>query len=391
MLRIRLRWFILKAGEFLKRNQTGILIILFLLPGVAVGENLVIFYRFLATPFLQVVATDATLMTRVLSWFSVLVICLSSAKSQSQAIQGGAFAVYLKSMPFKHSLWVRSDILMLLVSNHLLWVLLLSPLLLPDIQGQARSWLYFLNTGLMILSILLAQWFMVFSTALKAKLLWMVGVVSFVLLTHWFEVAAALGAASMFLLTAVLLIQPLQHDTKPPNKRWNLFNGLPFWPSFYVQMLFKTVLASTLMRLGLCVLILMAFVQSSDHLLGLNSGDLKPFLCVMAALWAYWLSGLYVQFQDVRTEYREILHTLPFHKLYWLLKDYLVVALPGLMLHVLSRWLLPDTGVNLQLLGFQLILLLAVYPLRISGASHQPFTSFVVILLLTVLWVAVIL
>ncbi|WP_395375007.1 hypothetical protein [Marinicella sp. W31] len=387
LLRIRFRWFILKAGEFIKRNQTGILIVLFLLPGVAVGENLLIFYRFLATPFLQVAEVETAMLTRILSWLSVLVICLSSAKSQSQAIQGGTFATYLQSMPFKRSQWLQSDILMLLVSNHLLWVLLMSPVLLPDLHGNARSWLYFANAGISIVSVLIAQWLMVFSAPLKAKLLWLAGVMSFLLLTRWFQAAATLTAVALFVIAASTLFQPRDDDKTLLGQHWNLFNRLPFWPSYYVQILFKTALASSLMRLGLCVLILMAFVQFSGHLLSLNDGDLHPFLLVMTALWAFWLSGLYVQFQDTRMAYQEVLQTLPFHKLYWFIKDYVTVAILGSGLYALCRLVLPGEMAVLQLLGFQLILLLAVYPLRISGAGHQPFTSFMVVLLLTVIWI----
>jgi len=387
LLTIRFRWFVLQAGAFLKRNQMGILIVLFLLPGVAVLENLVIFYRFLATPFLQVVDSEVSLPNRVLAWISVLVIFLSWAKSQEQAIKGGAFAIYLKSIPIKRIHWLIADAVMLLLSNHLLWVLLISPLLLPDIGGVAHDGLYYLNTLLLVLSLLLAQWFLIFQSLGRAVAIWALGALLYLFLMPWLGGAAAILSLGLLIYSGVVAVQPESSKSRS-HWRWKPLNRTPFWLSFYLQMLFKSVLASTLMRLGLCLLTLMGFAQLHEHLLSLNNGHVKPFIQGLVACWAYWLSGLYVKFQDIRGQYQGVFQSMPFARAYWFIRDYAVLAVLALLIFVLAWLVLPGQVPMVELISVHLGLLLLVYPLRSSGKNHQPFTSFVVALVVTVLWIA---
>ena len=377
-LKIRWRWFVLQASEFVKRNQMGVLVVLFMLPGVAVGDNLLIFYRFLSTPFLQVVDAQGAALNRIVAWLSLLVIFLAWAKSQEQAIRGGPFAIYMKSLPLLPKHWLKADALMLILSNHLLWVLLISPFVLENLDGASIA-----HVVVLWLSLLLGQWLLIFSATMASFVLWVLGVACYLLLIPLLGNYASVLTAVLFTGAVLIVVQSDGDEKAAPLHSWTVLKKLPFWPAFYVQMLFRTLLASTLMRVGLCLLLLMGFVQAQDHLSTLNDGNVRPFLWAVMALLSYWLSGLFVKFNDIREAHSDMWKSLPVKKTYWVFRDCLVLLALSLLIFA-ATWLMLPNLATIWVLLFQWSLILVVYPLRVSGKSHQPFTTFSVILLITI-------
>ncbi len=383
---LRKKWFNLKTKEFIKRNIAGFLVLVVFLPGVAIGANFKVFISAISQPFLIVVSVDEAFFIKLI-WLTVLSVVFTVwSRAQRLAISGGDFADYMQSLPISNTIKNKTNIKMLLKSNHILWFFIFASfyflIKIPQTQIVA-----FFNFGFLLSFLLTTQFVSVFKP--KNKFFMTLFLMAFVFITP-------LPIGLMWLRLLVLsfvLIKLIQGVLDTTERKFEFAQSSPprLIPNFisanlYVEILFKSGLTSTLFRLSIVFAIIVGFLISANHFIETSNNDLIPFAYVLEALIAYYLSGFFVTFIDERKCMQALFASLPLKHYFWLIRDSFAVLIISLVIHALyfiwAKYYFSSEAL-LTLLLFHLLLLLICYPLRILVKNNQTFISFVVLFIIT--------
>lgn len=383
---LRKKWFNLKTKEFIKRNIAGFLVLIVFLPGVAIGANFNVFMSAISQPFLIVSSADETFFIKFI-WLALLSVVFTVwSRAQKLAITGGAFTDYMQSLPISNTIKNKTNIKMLLKSNHILWFFILASFYFLIKTPQTHI-LAFFNFGFLLSLLLTTQLVSVFKP--ENKFFFALVVMALIFITP-------LPLGPMWLRLFVLgfvLIKLIQGVLDTTERKFEFAQSTPprLIPNFilanlYVEILFKSGLTSTLFRLSIVLGIIVGLLISANQFIETSNNDLIPFAYVLEALIAYYLSGFFVIFINERKCMQTLFSSLPLEKYFWLKRDIFTVVIISLAIHALyfiwaKYYFLSET--LLALLLFHLFLLLICYPLRNLVKNNQTFISFVVLFIIT--------
>lgn len=335
----RLSWYRLKTKEFVYRYQMALMILALFLPGVAICDNFTLLLKFLTQPFVIISSSDSTGLNILITSALILTVFLVWVRSQKHAIIGGEFSEYLLSLPLPKSQWVKSNLTVLLLSNHLLWILIIASYFYLKTGSVSEV----LKNTLVIILLIVCQYRFVFSPKRIAS----------------------------------------KHEslTKKFTKPALIRNKL------YLQMLFQSDFSTTLFRFVLFLLFITGIRLVAAFFAGQNENNLLPYLLVAEFLLAYFFSGFFITFKEQRQAFGDFLQSLPVKAFFWMKKDVSVVLMLSIPFHLLLYVLLHEfvsfkAGAHLFL--YHVFLILLSYPLRIK-LQQQTFFSFMTLLVITII------
>jgi hypothetical protein len=386
ILKLRIQWFRLKAREFIRRYFAGFLVLIVFLPGVSIGDNFKLFMTAATKPFLIVVLSQGTLVVLLFWLFIIASLVIVWARAQRMAISGGAFAIYMQSLPLSENLIQKNNLYMLLIANHLLWVFISTGLFFLN-QSSNVTVLDNFRYVFLILLLICLQYVSVFKPK-KFNFL-IISIISVVYLLPTNNTIQWMVLITIFLILALFIksfvnIKQLNYSTI--GSSFNSQKPYEFTHNLYLQILFKSGLSSSLFRFSLIIGIMIGFSLLANHFTSLNENDLRPYAYVIEAIIAYYLSGFYVSFADERKKMQALFDSLPLKKIFWFKRDVLILILIALMLHAgyfiwAQNHFRPETLQGLLL--FNILLLCICYPLRTLVKNSQTFISFVVLFSIT--------
>lgn len=384
LLKLRVQWFKLSTKEFLQRYQNGFILLVLLLPGVAVGDNLYLFFKGLTIPFIQITGSQTQFLDKFL-WLVVLhAIFVTFCLAQKTAITGGNFSTYMQSLPLTSTVKNKLNVWLMLLANHFLWVTVLASFYY-QFESSDLGYLKYFKNALIVFLLLTAQYVALFK--LNFKYVMALLILNLILLLNVSKNLVWVWCIFLIVCWTVLTLQLLKPSRiyyKKPTK--DFFNFLSLKSNFYFQMLFRANTTSTYFRLMIVVLLIVGFKLVSNNLAGNNSGELFPYALAFEALLAYYLSGFYVCFNDQRQFMHDLLISLPVPKFFWFIRDFLTVIILSLLAHMLLYILLLHVLNAKQLSGlfsYYVALLLVSYPIRIFVNRHQTSLTFVVLIIIT--------
>ncbi len=387
-LELRTQWFKLKAKEFIKRYAAGLLLIAILLPAVAVGDNLKVFLLALTQPFLIVSSPTGSFLPKLVWSITLYLTFLVWVTAQKKAIDGGEFAHYLRSLPISFGTQIRTNVLMILLANHFLWIFMLFGLY-HLVFTEAAYTVHIIRYALLIVLLISAQYVVVFSQLnnpfKKQGFLYFLMLLLIVPLStnpEWIRVVI------LFLISVYVCIVMINNsDSRKSNKKYAL--KIPVKQNLYLQMLFKSSLPSTCFRTLWMISIIIGFTLIADHFKSINNGQLEPYFFVLTALLAFFISGFYLLFRDQRLVIKNLLLTLPVPHFFWVKRDLMAVILISIFLHTpLYFWQLNQFN-HLTIIKawvFHLFLLLVSYPIRIH-AKEPTFSTFITLLIISIIYI----
>lgn len=383
LLKLRKNWFNLKAKEFISRYSMGLLTLVFFLPGVGVGENFSMLMQAISKPFLLVSQLDSLFLNKLYGLFILITVFVVWARAQRQAINGGQFTLFLQTMPIKESDKVLMNIKMLLISNHFLWVLVCASYYFISITDNNVLTLFCRNTYALIL-LLLIQYIFVFKANIK-NVLSIIGLcfIFIVNVSPSYE-ALRMIVSALLMLAFVCFVMFKEQSHRYSLTRYLLLSRLVN-KSFYLQILFKSGLTSSLFRVAIIVGLFIGFILAVDYWVK-DYSELTPYYLALEAVLAYFVSGFYVSFLDQRTAMNSWLITLPTKKHFWFVRDNTAVLLLTVLLHLpFYFWALQLSSIALLINVFiyHLILLVVCYPIRTLVKDKQTFITFVVLFIIT--------
>ena len=390
LLKLRIQWFKLKAKEFIARYAAGLMVIALALPGVAIGDNLNLILLAITQPLLYVSMLEPSFIQK-LSWLMVLmVVFVVWARAQKTAINGGQFAQYTTSLPIPHRRSIATNFLMVLISNHFLWVFMIYgiyhiTLVIHSPKIEVLRYFY-------LLALLIScQYVVVFSSkkllinALIALIILAIALIIPISQSlEWLRLSLVNVALIYFVVNFLSFKRNIKHSSVQQKQRFKM----PFHKNLYYQMLVSSDISSTMFRFGLLATLLFGFSLSAQHLSGLNENKLDPYAFIIEALLAFYLSGFYLIFKDQRKSMQQFLMTLPIRRFFWVQRDILTVILLSFLIHLPYLYWQIDHFENSIIViswAFHLFLLLVSYPIRVFIKEGQTFITFAVILILTII------
>ncbi len=395
LLYLRTQWFKLKATEFMRRYAAGLMVVALVLPGAAVGDNLKVFLLALIHPLLIVSTPAGPFLPKVI-WSIILYLTFMVwAKAQKTAIDGGAFTAYLHTSPMSPVTFIRTNVLMVLLANHFLWVFMLFSfyhLAFTDAAPITHTIRYLLLITLLIS----AQYAVVFSP--KHTTLRKLGLLYFLILVLIMPLPLS-WPVSLEWLRITLLFSSLVYtyffvtthiDNKISKKTHeNISLNTLINQNFYIQMLIKSSLSSSGFRMLWMATIMIGFILTADHLKTINNDNLSPYAFIITALLAFFLSGFYLLFRDQRLVMKNFLITLPVPRFFWLKRDLTAVILISICLYLPFYFWQLNYFSHLTIIKawvFHMYLLLVSYPLRIH-AKEPTFSTFITLLVITIIYI----
>jgi len=382
LLKYRLKWFRLKAKEFIQRYYMGLVGLVMFLPGVAMGDNFNLFFNALTSPFQQVSLVSSSMISKVLSLLLLQVIFLVFSRAQRQAITGGEFSNFMKSLPIMSKQSLKINLRLLLVSNHILWLVVFASFY----YLSGATVLELARNGFLICLLITLQYVFVFKPQVKI-------VIRLVLISLMFviDINSEYEIIRMLLLSFLLFVFVRQLLNQKNLQSVYLLKQFQLIPlilkqNFYYQMLFKATLSSTIFRLIILLAFIIGFGLISDFFADKNEGDLLPYALVLEAIIAYYASGFFVCFDDQRQQMQPLFSSLPVKTLFWPIRDYFVVVLITFIMHGLLFILACnyiDNRVLVYLFIYHCLLLLICYPIRLYVKNYQTLLSFVVLFMIT--------
>lgn len=391
-LALRVRWFKLKAKEFIQRYAAGLLVVALLLPGVAAGENLNILLTILSRPF--VVTSDIKQpFSEKIIWAAVLtIVFLVWAKAQKTAIDGGPFNTYLKSMNLGSRTVKQTDFLMLVIADHFLWVFILfgfcSLFFLDELPV-----IHIIRYISLVIILIVAQQVIIFADRLiRAKKLSMVMLFLLILvlpLPFGLEgLRLALLILGLFWIQRGGFVKKTLASTRLGFNHGSIGKRLSK-PNFYMQMLFKASFASSCFRALLLVVVMTGFIITAEHFKSINDNNLEPHAFIVTAILAFFLSGFYLLFRDQRLSIAQLLTSLPISRFFWFKRDVLTVVLISTLLQLPYYFWLGNQfnyTTALKIWVFHVVLLLVSYPLRMFN-KEPTFSTLITLMILTIIFV----
>lgn len=386
ILKLRQQWFKLKTKEFIHRNSAGLLVIVIFLPGVAVGDNFKMLMFALSQPLLLLSSIE-TSFSHKLTWMFVLsALFVVWSRAQKTAISGGAFMHYLDTLPIKKNEIITVKIRMLMRANHFLWgiVFASSYYLFNSLELTALKVCHYVFLLILLFSL---QYCSVYKTDNKLKsALVFIAVIFTIQFNQSFEWLRlfVLTALLFIVLTKILVPQYKKQGQVSVHRKQIRFNFLS--QNLYYQFLFKASLTGSLFRLGLITGLTTTLIVFANHFIKTSHNDFLPYIFVLEAVIAYYLSGFYLTFSDERQVMQSYLSSLPVKNLFWFSRDVSTLLLISAIFHGISYvWISQYFAINsiIKLLVFHILLLLICFPLRIKVKKNQTFISFVVLFILT--------
>lgn len=309
------------------------------LPGVAIGDNLFLLLKFLTQPFVIVSSADSSVLQRLLALSVLMTVFLVWVRAQKTAISGGDFSEYLCSLPLTQFQWMRSNLIVLLLSNHLLWVLIIASYFYL-ITGSVSE---IINNTLVIILLLVCQYHFIFSRN---------------------RLASNTG-----------------------NSAWNVRKSTLKTNNLYLQMLFQSDSSTTFFRMTFLILLIAGFRLVAPFFAGQNDNFLMPYIIALEFLLAYFFSGFFITFKEQRQAFGLYLKSLPVSLFFWFKKDFFVVLMISLPFHLLLYVLLQDFISLIEaftLFMYYVMLTIVSYPLRMK-LKQQTFFSFMTLLVITII------
>ncbi|MFK8010682.1 MAG: hypothetical protein AB8B80_01490 [Marinicellaceae bacterium] len=386
LLKLRIQWFKLKAMEFLIRYQNGLFVLIIFLPGIAVGDNLLLILKALSTPFLQVGNPESLFLQKLIWLFLLHLIFITFSQSQSLGIKGGGMAIYLRSLPISGIVYHKINLILILFANHFLWIIIVSSFYFQVVTDDNNKFLILFNNLILVCTLITSQYIVLFN--FKLKLLLCNILISILLFVKTIDSNKYFLNLVILALWIYLIFQIVKPDKNIKSFNWTKkIKSMPLMSNWHCLMLFRAKLVSTCFRLLLLFLLIIGFTLVASHFIRINSGQLLPYALVIEGLLAYYLSGFFVFYVDQRNQLQFLFRTLPFTKFYWFYRDYLSVLLLSLSLHCLLYFLIQPLLSYLELLylvAYHLLLLLVCYPIRVFAKTHQTILTFMVLTIVTV-------
>ncbi|HOP22949.1 MAG TPA: hypothetical protein PK055_06820 [Gammaproteobacteria bacterium] len=335
----RLSWYKLKTREFVLRYKMALMIVTLFLPGVAIGDNFYLLLKFLTQPFVIISSSESSLLQILLALIFLLTVFLVWVRAQKTAIIGGEFSEYLRSLPLPKGQWIKSNLTVLLLSNHLLWVIIFASY-------------FYLKTGSA-------------SEIIKNTLV----------------LVLLIACQYRFIFLPTPLVSKHESLTKKFTKTALIRNN------FYLQMLFQSDLSTTLFRFVLFLLFIAGFRMVAAFFAGQNNNELLPYLLIAEFLFGYFFSGFFITFKEQRQAFGDFLQSLPVKTFFWMKKDVSVVLMLSIPFHLLLYVLLHEFvsfKARASLFLYYVFLILLSYPLRMK-LQQQTFFSFMTLLVITII------
>ncbi len=387
LLELRKQWFKLKAKEFMQRYLAGLLVLVFFLPSVAIGENLYIFLEAISKPLLIISSTEATFTSCVMWLLVVCMIFLVWTRAQSLAISGGEFMQYMQSLPITHMDKLKNSILMLLVSNHFLWAFIAAGLffLYESSENRTQELIRYLFLTVYLLTL---QFVSINKNNTKNYV-----VLTFIGLFFITPIKPNYEWVRVLTLSIMLIAYMHSLSMRKPNRKADKNKKairVPFKinKGLYWQFLANSNLISTFFRFSIISFLMCGFALISQHLMGIGGDSLLPYFISLEGLIAYYFSGFFVVFKDQRLQMESLLLSLPVKATFWPSRDILVVFVLTLCAHLLfSFWSVNyfDISILLNVFLYHLFLLIIIYPIRATVKKRQTFISFVILFIITVI------
>jgi len=375
----------LKTKEFINRYLMGIVILVMFLPGVGVGENFNLLLEFITKPFIILSLPEATFFTKQVYLYCLMIIFIVWSRAQRLAINGGKFTLFQDSLPISESSKNKTNVKMILVSNHFLWpIILASYFYIPD--DKDILFLAVTNVTFLVLLLFVTQYIMIFNYSItRIGLIVGIGMIFTAQLSSaysFYQLALSYLLLYLFVLKFLFNVRQSYHHFSL--KRNRFFPSL-FSHNFYFQILFKSGLTSSLFRIIIIMGIMFGFTLSINYWVD-DYKELTPYYIVLETLLAYFISGFYVSFLDQRNTLKPWLITLPIKNSFWITRDiFYIIVLTALVHVVFYLWAISVTeyqtlpGVFL----YHLLLLIICYPIRIYVVKQQTFITFVVLFIIT--------
>jgi hypothetical protein len=385
LYKLRKRWFSLMTKEFITRYFMGVVILVIFLPGVAIGDNFNLLISSITKPFVLISQTDSPFIYKQMWLLVLFAVFVVWVRAQRLAIKGGKFAEFQESWPIAESFKSKINIRMLLLSNHLLWPFVIaSYLYLPSNNEEPLLILAMRNTFL-IITLLSVQYILLFKYSIKS-IAW---VITLLLL---FTIPLKINIefyrlAVCFWLLLLFIFHDLIKDKPLPKMYFKIRFLLPAIVNrnFYIQILFKSGLTSSLFRFSIIAGLMLGFSFSANYWVE-DYSELKPYYFALEAILAYFISGFYVSFLDQRNNMKDWLITLPIKKHFWAIRDVFTLMLITAILHGLFFVWAANHSEYMTLLeafSYHLILLIISFPLRVLFPEKQTFITFVVLFIIT--------
>ncbi|MCF6289160.1 MAG: hypothetical protein L3J53_08005 [Proteobacteria bacterium] len=383
--KLRKQWFRLKAQEFIARYWMGIVILVVFLPGVGVGENFNMLLSVLTKPFAIISDGHSAWFLQQKLLFLLIVIFVVWARAQRSAINGGNFMQYLESLPIKKITKNAINLKILLIGNHLLWpIIIVSYFYLASSEGSFELLNVIRNTFIIIF-LLSIQYVSVFQVSIKnIVVIFAIGLLFTLQLELVFEIYRLLIVYSLLFLFIYYQLYLKLFNSPTVFKFANLLPKI-FQQNLQLQILFRSGLTSTLFRLVMVVGLMIIFALAKNSMVS-DTRELTPYYMTLEAILAYLISSFFVSFDDQRILLKPWLATLPLKKHFWFIKDYSVVTLLSLLIHLPFYWWASNiTNMNLlfNMFVYHLFLLAICYPIRTLMKNHQTLVAFVVLFIIT--------
>ena len=392
LLKIRFKWFHLRAWDFILRYQMGLIVLVMFLPGVAIGDNFILLFLGLTKPFQYINSIEASFALKFVSLLVLQLIFMVWSKVQKIAIDGGNFSLYLQSLPIDYTTRSQLNGAMLLYANHFLYPLIIASFFFLAQAPVHVFILSMLKNLLLILLLFCSQYLLLFKREFRAVILLagmnLLLLIDFGYTFEWFKVVILLCVLGFYILGFFVPSKRIRADQK--FKLPFTFNLMPRFitANFHFQILFKSFLSSTLFRLLFVLLLISGFVAYAQNNFIVNSGDndLLPYALVLEALIAYYLSGFFVSFTDTRRQLQSLLRSLPVKFYFWPVRDiFMVVAIAVLFHGLIFIWVGHYLSLKLLflLLFYQILLLLLCYPIRVFVIIKQTYFTFTALFIVT--------
>ena len=125
IIRHRIKWYRLQAVEIIRRYSFGIFTLVLFLPGVAINENLNLLLKAFSHPFLEISSLNSPFLYKLFYVIILLMIFITWSQVQKKAISGGKITKQMLALPITKSAKNSVDLFILLLSNHLLWIIII--------------------------------------------------------------------------------------------------------------------------------------------------------------------------------------------------------------------------------------------------------------------------
>jgi hypothetical protein len=385
LLKIRLSWFSLKTKQFINRYFMGVFIVLIFLPGVGISENFDTLLTAICKPFATLSQIDTNFIERQVNLNLLIVVLMVWIQAQKSAIKGGKFTVFLQSLPIKESQKKIINIKMLLLGNHLLWPFIIASYFYIASEHHSTS-LEIIRNSFLILLLLSTQYVLMFNRS-AFNIFSVVGIgtiFTFQINTEYELYRLTFAFLIIGLFIYFLLLKELTFVIKHPMRLYQLFQQI-LSKNLYLQILFKSSLASSLFRLSIIIGLMVLFTYACHYWVD-NNSELTPYYLTLEALLAYFISGFYVSILDQRNRMKLWLVTLPVKMYFWPVRDIFVIVLISTLMHgFFFFWALGKSELALlfNVFVFHLVLLCLCYPIRVFVIQKQTFITFVVLFIIT--------